>query len=135
MNTLMKAAAALKKLRAGNPIVQPTPQSPPQPSPATIRAMKALTQLKAAKEPVDENPPFECEICHKAIANRNDVVCFANVGGDDSKSPPYLALGVPKRGWSKLVCSTKCAHALLDVQIVTWRLRGLFNVPEEEDEY
>jgi len=26
-------------------------------------------------------------------------------------------------------------HALLDVQIVTWRLRGLFNVPEEEDEY
>ena len=121
----MKMSEALKKLREMKLVG--TAVQPPQ------WLLQALTELKAAKEPVDDKPPFECEICHKAIANRNDVVCFASVGGD--KSPPYIALGVPKKGWSGLICSTKCAHALLDVQIVTWRLRGLFNVPEEEDEY
>ena len=127
MNPLKRAFRRLGVQLAG-PIVQPTPQSPPQLSPQMTRLL-----AKAAKEPVDNNPPFECEICHKAIANRNDVVCFRVT--EDKVNGHRIGFGVPKIGWSKLVCSTKCAHALLDVQIVTWRLRGLFNVPEEEDEY
>ena len=128
----MKMSEALKKLREMKLVgtaVQPPQRLLHPPSPAAIKAMKALTELKAAKEPVDDKPPFECEVCHKAIANRNDVVCF-------SEQPnKAVRFGVPNIGWTRLVCSTKCAHALLDVQIVTWRLRGLFNVPEEEDEY
>jgi hypothetical protein len=98
----------------------------PKLSPSQIKKLMDLQ-----KEPRDDNPPFECAICHKPIPNRNDVVCSRVKDGKYST----LAFGVPANDWDGLVCSSKCAHAMLDQHIVTWRLRGLFNVPEEPDEY
>lgn len=80
--------------------------------------------------------PFECEICHKEIADKNDVVCFyAGTDGGLGSFGHNLSFGEPHTRYDKYVCSSQCAHALLDTHLVTWRLKGLFGDPKEEEGY
>jgi len=128
----MKLWTAVKRRWIHEQIAGPFPQLTQSLPTGPGVLTRYVSQLPPAGPPVDA-APFDCEICNKTISNRNNVVC-AYVGGD-STHPPTLGFGVPRVQWNKYVCSSQCAHALLDKHIVTWRLQGLFNVPEEVDDY
>jgi hypothetical protein len=101
--------------------------------PVTVPVPPISQMPRADPPPWSGTEPFECEICHASIEKRNTVVCVYD--GGDCTLPRFLAFGVPKKGWGRFVCSMKCAHAMLDREIVTWHLTGQFGGPEEVDEY
>jgi hypothetical protein len=111
----------------------------PPSDPGVINTAAQLYAAAMAPEPIGSKTPLlECEICHKEVADKRDVVCVHDgIDGGLQGFGHNLSFGEPHTRYEKVVCSSKCAHALLDQHIVIWRLSGLFGAqPEDEiDDY